>query len=217
MIELKNVTKKFSKDKVVLKDISMQIRKGEYVEIIGKSGSGKSTFLNLLGLLDMDFEGDFFVDGIDVSKLSDMKISRIRNKKIGFIFQSYNLIPRMTSYENIMLPLIYSAEKPDQKFKNHMDKLVKDLQITELLNKRIEYLSGGEKQRIAIARAMCLSPEIILADEPTGNLDSVNSSIVFDTLLNLNKRGTTIVLVTHNCYVDVGADRKLTLEGGKFL
>ena len=91
MIELKNVTKKFSKDKVVLKDISMQIRKGEYVEIIGKSGSGKSTFLNLLGLLDMDFEGDFFVDGIDVSKLSDMKISRIRNKKIGFIFQSYNV------------------------------------------------------------------------------------------------------------------------------
>lgn len=216
MIELKKITKTHDKRINILDNVSLTIENGEYLEVIGRSGSGKSTFLNLIGLLESNYSGELIYDGKSTKHLNDMQISHIRNELIGFIFQSYNLIPSLTVYENIILPFIYSNKKMTIDLRTHLKSLTEELMINDLLNKQIQFLSGGEKQRVAICRALCLSPSIILADEPTGNLDPLNSEIVFDVLKRLSKKGTTIVLVTHNQSIDVEADRILTLHGGKF-
>lgn len=217
MIRIENLSKTYNGREYVLKEINLEIAQGSYVEIVGKSGSGKSTFLNTLGLLDSDYEGKIFFDDIDISEQNDEAVSRIRNERIGFIFQAYHLIPHFTVMENILLPVAYSHSTRTGTNMDRVKELTNQLQITHLMNQRIDYLSGGEKQRAAIARALVLSPEIVLADEPTGNLDSSNSEIVFQTLSELKKEGTTVILVTHNCYVDVGADSILTLEKGRFV
>lgn len=214
MIELTNVKKTFDGRRYVLDDLSIQFKSGEYTQIIGKSGTGKSTLLNLIGLLDDRYEGIIKIDGVDVSKLSDIKRSELRSKKIGFIFQAYNLINHMTVIENIYLPLLYSKKSPDVNYVSRIDSLIEELEIKQLSNVKIQYLSGGEKQRVSIARALSLNPSIILADEPTGNLDVVNSQITFDVLKNLAKEGKTIILVTHNQRNDLGADRILSLQDG---
>ena len=216
MIELINITKTYDHRIDILHQISMAIGNGEYLEIIGKSGSGKSTFLNLIGLLDSDYSGDLIYNGQNIRHLNDMQISRLRNELIGFVFQSYNLIPGLTVYENIMLPFVYSGKNPSHEHRKYLNKLTEQLKISTLLDKRIQFLSGGEKQRAAICRALCLSPNVILADEPTGNLDPVNSDVVFEVFHRLSKSGTTIVLVTHNQSMDVVADRVLNLQGGVF-
>lgn len=217
MIELKQIVKTYEHNLNVLNNISLKIEIGEYLEIIGKSGSGKSTFLNIIGLLDTNFSGELIYNSCNIKKMNDMQISRIRNEMIGFVFQSYNLLSELTVYENIILPLIYSKYKLTYKLKQQIKTLVNELQINELMEKRIKFLSGGEKQRVAIARALCLSPPIILADEPTGNLDPLNSEIVYDTFRKLSHNGKTIILVTHDQKLDVGAHRILTLQEGKFI
>lgn len=216
MIRLNNISKTYNGTDYILQNLSMEIGDGEYLEIMGKSGAGKSTFLNLLGLLDTSYSGEIWYGSQNTSRCSDSELSRIRNAQVGFIFQAYNLIPRMTAYENIMLPFVYSDKRYDSGLKDMVRRLSEKLEIIPLMHKDIRFLSGGEKQRVAIARALSLQPKIVLADEPTGNLDSGNSEIVFSVLKDLSKSGTTVILVTHNRHIDVGADRILTLEKGGF-
>lgn len=214
MIELIGVRKTFDGHRYVINDLNMNFEKGEYIQIIGKSGAGKSTLLNIVGLLDRQYEGKIIVDGKDVSKLSDIKISEIRSQNIGFVFQAYNLINHMTAIENIYMPLLYSRKKMNNEYIHRIDGLIEELDIKGIVNTPVQYLSGGEKQRVAIARALSLEPNIILADEPTGNLDTNNSDITFNVLRKLANEGKTIILVTHNLHDELGADRILTLQDG---
>lgn len=217
MLRIEGLSKTYNGRDNILDNLNLHIEKGEYVEIVGKSGAGKSTFLNIIGLLDNKYIGEIFIDGKKISVMTDSQVSVMRNKYIGFIFQAYHLIPHLTAWENIMLPLIYSKKMLGNSFLSHVNMVIENLQISNLKNQQIQYLSGGEKQRVAIARALSLSPSIVLADEPTGNLDQTNGEIVFHTLSELNKMGTTIILVTHNRYIDVGATKTLTLSGGVFI
>lgn len=217
MIELEGLRKTFDGSRFILNDINIHIEKGEYVQIVGKSGSGKTTLLNLMGLLDMDYKGKIKIDGRDVSKLSDIKISEIRSKHIGFVFQAYNLVNHMTALENIYMPILYSKTKYDKDYISKANKLIKEFGIENIINTPVQYLSGGEKQRVSVARALSLNPSIILADEPTGNLDKGNSDIIFSTLRKLSQSGKTVILVTHNWYENLGADRVLQLQDGKLL
>lgn len=214
MIELKELCKTYDGKKCILKDVNVEIGKGEFVQIIGKSGSGKSTLLNLIGLLDNKYEGIIRINNIDVSKLSDIKVSQIRSKNIGFIFQAYNLINYMTALENIQLPFLYSQRSFTKNDMKRILDLVDEFGIKDIINTPIQYLSGGEKQRVSIVRSLVLEPGIILADEPTGNLDRDNGGLVFDVLKNMSKNGKTVVLVTHNWRDDLGADRILLLRDG---
>lgn len=213
MIKIINMTKKYGSDIRVFDNLEMEILKGEFVQIIGESGAGKSTLLNILGLLDNDYEGEYYINGINTSKSNDTVISSLRCNKIGFVFQSYNLIYNMSVIDNILLPTIYG--KYDKRIiKQRLEDLMVKFGIVELKDKNVQHLSGGEKQRVAIARAMIMDPEIILADEPTGNLDEKNANIIFNTLKELKELGKTIVMVTHNTYVDLGADRILVIRDG---
>lgn len=214
MIELCNVRKTFDGNRYVLDGLNVKFHKGEYVQIIGESGAGKSTLLNLIGLLDRQYEGEIHIDGRNVSKMRDDGISGIRSKNIGFIFQAYNLVSHMTAIENIYMPLLYSKEKMDKEYAERIDELTGRLGIKRLADVPVQFLSGGEKQRVSIARALSLNPNIILADEPTGNLDTNNSSVTFNILKQLAGEGKTVILVTHNLHDELGTDRILTLRNG---
>ena len=204
-IELKNITKAY--DRPVLKDINLTINNDSYITIVGKSGSGKSTLMNILGLIEAYDDGVYTFNGEKIRKGKDY--STIRSESIGFIFQSYNLIPTMTCMENIVLPLQYS-KKPIDEFDNVIDLL----KIRDLLQKPVVYLSGGERQRVAIARALILNPSLIIADEPTGNLDSGNRDIVLEILANENRKGRAIVMITHDTEIAMNAKNVYTLEEG---
>lgn len=204
-IELKNITKAY--DRPVLKDINLTINNDSYITIVGKSGSGKSTLMNILGLIEEYDEGVYTFNGEKIRKGKDY--STIRSESIGFIFQSYNLIPTMTCMENIVLPLQYS-KKPIEEFDNVIDLL----KIRDLLQKPVVYLSGGERQRVAIARALILNPSLIIADEPTGNLDSGNRDVVLEILANENRKGRAIVMITHDTEIAMNAKNVYTLEEG---
>lgn len=204
-IELKNITKAY--DRPVLKDINLTINNDSYITIVGKSGSGKSTLMNILGLIEEYDEGVYTFNGEKIRKGKDY--STIRSESIGFIFQSYNLIPTMTCMENIVLPLQYS-KKPVEEFDNVIDLL----KIRDLLQKPVVYLSGGERQRVAIARALILNPSLIIADEPTGNLDSGNRDVVLEILANENRKGRAIVMITHDTEIAMNAKNVYTLEEG---
>lgn len=214
MIELIGVKKTFDGKRYVIDNLSERFDDGEYIQIVGKSGAGKSTLLNIIGLLDKRYMGIVKIDGCDVSKLSDIKLSEMRSKNIGFIFQAYNLINHMTARENIYMPVLYSEKYMNRTYMSRVDELMEELEIIGLADTPIQYLSGGEKQRVSIARALSLNPGIILADEPTGNLDSVNSRITYDTLKRLSNEGKTVILVTHNLHDDLETDRILTLHDG---
>lgn len=214
MIELCNIKKTFDGQRYVLNNLSIKFNQGEYIQIVGKSGAGKSTLLNLIGLLDNRYEGRITIDGCNIEKQSDIKISKLRSEKIGFIFQAYNLINHMTVMENIYLPLLYSEKKPDISYITRINQLVEELEIHRIANVQVQYLSGGEKQRVSIARALSLNPAVILADEPTGNLDVANSRITFNVLKTLAHEGKTVILVTHNQHDDLGANRILSLQDG---
>ncbi len=214
MIELCNVRKTFDGKRYVLDGLNIKFHKGEYAQIIGESGAGKSTLLNLIGLLDRQYEGEIRIDGRNVSKLRDDGISGIRSKNMGFIFQAYNLVSHMTAIENIYMPLLYSKEKMDKEYAARIDELTERLGIKQLADVPVQFLSGGEKQRVSIARALSLNPNIILADEPTGNLDTNNSSVTFNILKQLAGEGKTVILVTHNLHDELGTDRILTLRDG---
>ena len=200
----------------VLKNISFKVDKGEFLAIMGSSGSGKSTMMNILGCLDNQYEGRYILDGIDISKSTENELSEIRNKKIGFIFQSFNLLPRLTALENVELPLVYSSVPKEERHKR-ANELLEMVGLKERIHHRPNELSGGQRQRVAIARALANNPSIILADEPTGNLDSKSEEEIIEILQKLNKMGKTIVIVTHEPSIGEIAERKIIFKDGEII
>ncbi len=217
MIECKNLRKVYVNgvvETVALGDASFKIEKNEFVSIIGPSGSGKSTLMHILGALDNPTEGKYFLDGQDVSALNDEELSEIRRKKIGFVFQSFNLLPRTTVIRNVMMPLLYSGipiEEREERAKQALRYAGLDEDKFYNLSNQ---LSGGQMQRVAIARALINNPSIILADEPTGNLDTKTSRIVMEAFQELNRKGHTIILITHEMDVADYANRIIHLRDG---
>lgn len=219
IIELKQICKSYTigKEKLpVLNNINLTIKKGDFLAITGSSGSGKSTLMNLLGFLDTPDKGEYFFNGQKSSSLSKSIISKIRGRKIGFVFQSFHLLPDLTAYQNVELPLIYN-KIPISKRKKLCESALEKVNLTDRKNHKPNQLSGGQKQRIAIARAIALSPPLILADEPTGNLDPVSSSEVLKILNSLNNDGITIVIITHDSSLASKAKSKITISDGKIL
>ncbi len=199
-----------------LKSVSLRIEKGEFVAVMGPSGAGKSTFMNILGCLDYPTRGNYILDGQKVSTLTINQLAEIRNKKIGFVFQSFNLLPRITAVENVELPLMYGGVHRKER-KNRALKMLWAMGLKGREFYTPSKLSGGEQQRVAIARAIVNEPRLILADEPTGNLDSMNAAEVMAILKKLNAQGITIILVTHESDIAQYARRKLLFKDGKII
>tara|TARA_B100000963_G_C22349822_1_gene546769 strand:+ start:65 stop:715 length:651 start_codon:yes stop_codon:yes gene_type:complete len=215
MIDAKNINVKFGK-RQILKDLNFKVKKGEYISIIGKSGAGKSTLLNVISTLEKEYSGNVFFENKDIRDFNDFEISNLRNKKIGFIFQNFNLLEDFTVIENIMLPA--RLTKIDEiELKEKALGLINKFELELTKNQYPNELSGGEKQRVAIARALINKPEIIFADEPTGNLDSRMSIEISNILSKLNKKGQTIVMVTHNKELAKSSNIILELKDGMLL
>jgi len=198
----------------ILKGVNFKIHKGEFVSIVGPSGSGKSTLMNLLGCLDRPSEGLIAVNGQDINKLDDNELARLRGMEIGFIFQQFNLIPRLTAYENVMLPT-YASKKDSINYPEKAKELLKMVGLEERMKHKPSELSGGQSQRVAIARSLINDPAILLADEPTGNLDSKTSEEVMGYFRELNRNGATIIMITHNNELAVQTDRVITIRDGQ--
>ena len=219
IITVDNINKTYKNGSLelqVLKNISFKVDKGEFLAIMGSSGSGKSTMMNILGCLDNQYEGRYILDGIDISKSNENELSEIRNKKIGFIFQSFNLLPRLTALENVELPLVYSSIPKEERHKR-ANELLEMVGLKDRIHHRPNELSGGQRQRVAIARALVNNPSIILADEPTGNLDSKSEAEIIEILQKLNKMGKTIVIVTHEPSIGEIAERKIIFKDGEII
>lgn len=219
IIELRNVTKIYKLGEVrvpALRGISLKIRSGEFLAIVGKSGSGKSTCLNIIGCLDLPTSGKVKLLGKDVSKMSEKELAKLRGKTIGFIFQMFNLIPTLTTLENVMLPMMFQSVSRSRRTKK-AKQLLNLVGLEKRMHHRPLELSGGERQRVAIARALANDPKIILADEPTGNLDSKTGEMIIELLERINRKGTTLVIVTHDLDLAKRADRIIKLEDGKII
>lgn len=220
MIEVKNIAKTYQSgdvDTQVLKGVSFSIKDGEFVAVVGPSGSGKSTLMHILGCLDVPTSGQYFFEGKDVSQFSDDELAEIRKKKIGFVFQSFNLLPRATVLRNALLPLIYTNVAKEKR-EAIAKKALLDVGLAESrFNHLSNQLSGGEMQRVAIARALVNNPSIIFADEPTGNLDSKTGEIVMETFQKLNQEGRTIILITHEKYIAQKAKRIISIKDGEII
>lgn len=219
IIEIKKINKYYvnGENKLhALKDIDFGIKKGEFVAIMGSSGSGKSTMMNILGCLDNEFEGEYILDEISVGKVNESEICKIRNKKIGFVFQSFNLLPKLTTRENVELPLVY-AGIPKEERKRRAVEVLEKVGLGKRLEHKPNELSGGQRQRVAIARALINNPAIILADEPTGNLDSVSEDEIMKLFQELNEQGKTIVVVSHEPEIAKYCKRILTFKDGKII
>lgn len=197
----------------VLKNVTFTIKRGEFIAIIGPSGSGKSTLMNMLGCLDIANEGTYLLDGQDIRKLSDNKLAQIRNQKIGFIFQQFNLLPKLSAYENVELPLIY-RNVPYKERKVNTIQALQLMGLGDRMHHRPSELSGGQQQRVAISRAIAGNPPILLADEPTGALDSKTGTEVMSKIKDLNKLGHTIVLITHDLSIAAQAKRVIHIQDG---
>ena len=204
-----------SVDVPALKQCSLEFGKGEFTAIIGKSGSGKSTLLRILGSMDTPDTGSILIKGEDITHMNDKKLSGFRRRNIGFIYQDYSLFPEFTSYENIVMPILLDGKKPDDA---KVDEILSELEISHCKNKYPSEMSGGEQQRIAIARALVNKPAILLCDEPTGNLDPANSNEIMKILNQVNKQGTTVLVVTHNMeIVQQMKKRTITMSEGKII
>jgi lipoprotein-releasing system ATP-binding protein len=217
IIELKNLTKVYKNgvEFRALDNANLIIKKGEFVAIVGPSGSGKSTLMHLIGLLDTPSSGTLFIDGKDVTKMSDKERSGMRNRMLGFVFQYHHLLPDFTALENVMMPLLI-AGKSREKAKNVAEKLLKEVGLEERMDHRPGELSGGQNQRVAIARALSCSPAIVLGDEPTGNLDTKTGGMIYELLRRLNKEyNQTFIVVTHNEDLASKADKIIRLVDGK--
>lgn len=219
MIKLSHITKKYDisgEPFFALDDVSLQISRGEYTAILGPSGSGKSTLMHIMGLLDHPSSGAITIEGRDVSQYSDNELSATRNEFIGFVFQQFNLINKLTVTENILLPTIYTRKKLDFEPKQRARELIERFGISEKAKSFPHKLSGGQQQRVAIARALIMSPKLVLADEPTGNLDTKNGNAIMDLLEDLNKKqDVTIVIITHEPEVARRCRRKVYIRDGK--
>ena len=199
MIKAHGIKKVYKNGKIeveALKGVNLFVEKGEFVSIMGASGSGKSTMMNILGCLDTMTSGKYFLDGEDISKIRGNKLAYIRNKKIGFVFQSFNLLPKLTAIQNVELPMIYAGVKPKERHEKALEAM-KRVGLSERINHKPNEMSGGQRQRVAIARSLVNEPSIILADEPTGNLDSKSSVEIIEIFQKLNFDGATIVMITH--------------------
>jgi putative ABC transport system ATP-binding protein len=216
ILDLKDVrrTYQMGEEKVrALAGVSLEIRRGEYVAIMGPSGSGKSTLMNIIGCLDVPDGGSYHLEGQSVDKMSEDQLADIRNLKIGFVFQTFNLVPRVTVFKNVELPLIY-AGKPRAERKRIAEEAIKVVGLTDRMLHKPNELSGGQRQRVAIARALVCNPSIILADEPTGNLDSQTGAEIMAVLGDLHAKGNTIILVTHEDDIAAHAHRVVRLRDG---
>ena len=219
MISVKNLKKTYflgGEEVHALDDVSLSIKEHEFVAIIGQSGSGKSTFMNMLGCLDRPDSGEITLDGTDILKCKEKELSVIRNKKIGFIFQQFHLLPKRSALENVELPLIYQG-MPTKKRREKAVKALKAVGLEKRMNHKPNQLSGGQQQRVAIARALVGEPSLILADEPTGNLDSRSGKEIMMLLHNLYEEGNTIVLITHDNNVAMEAPRQVQISDGKII
>lgn len=197
-----------------LDGLDVRIEKGAYIALMGPSGSGKSTLMNVLGCLDTPTSGEYVLNGNDVSSLSDDELAEIRNKEIGFVFQTFNLLPRYTALENVALPMIY-AGIPKLERLQRAERVLKKVGLCDRMDHRPNELSGGQRQRVAVARALVMNPSIILADEPTGNLDSVTSDGIMELFSEINKDGNTVIVVTHEEDIAAHAERVIRLKDGK--
>ena len=217
MLKLEHIEKAYQQGKntvPVLHDITFHVAHGEFVAIMGPSGSGKSTLMNLIGLLDTPTSGSYFFDGTEVSRCSENMLSQIRNEKIGFVFQNFNLLPRQSALENAALPLLYAGVKPKVRWERAREALEK-VGLADRVSFLPTQLSGGQKQRVAIARAMINHPKLLLADEPTGALDTASGEQVMELFHELHKTGVTIVMITHELEIAQHAERILTIRDGR--
>ena len=219
IIELKNVHKDYEIGNTIIsavEAVDLKINHGDFIAIVGPSGSGKSTMMNLIGALDLATEGDIFLDNINIEHLHESELAQLRGKKIGFVFQTFNLIPTLTALENVMLPMIFQNVELEER-KERATKLLSDLGLGERLKHLPSELSGGERQRVALARALANDPEVILADEPTGNLDSKRSEEIAKMFVKLSKQGKTVILVTHDMDIAKYANKIYKLKDGRIV
>lgn len=216
VIKIKSITRDFPLGQEivkVLKGIDLDIQKGEYVALMGPSGSGKSTLMNLLGCLDTPTSGHYELNGVDVSSMSDDQLAEIRNKEIGFVFQTFNLLPRTTALDNVALPMVYAGAGKAQRHERAA-KVLHDVGLSDRMDHKPNQLSGGQRQRVAVGRALVNRPSIILADEPTGNLDSKTSLEIMQLFDDIHKAGNTVILVTHEEEIAAHAHRVIRLRDG---
>lgn len=221
IIEMRNIVKRFyigqPNELEILHGINLDVREGEFLSIVGESGSGKSTLMNMIGALDRPTFGAYFMDGVDISRMNDAMLSQLRNEKIGFVFQSFHLIPRTSALQNVEVPLLYAGVSRKKRRERAIE-MLEMVGMADRISHKPNELSGGQKQRIAIARAMINSPSILLADEPTGALDSKTGHMIMDLFHKLHKeKGKTIVLITHNGDLAKETDRILTLSDGNIV
>lgn len=218
LIEIQNLSKSYFNDEVetpVLHNINLKINEGEFVAIMGPSGSGKSTLMHILGFLDSQTKGEYLFHGEPTEKMNDDELARVRATRVSFVFQAFNLLPRTTVYENVLLPLIYHPTIPSSQRREKTLKAIEAVGLTERKDYLSSQLSGGQKQRVAIARALVTEPELIFADEPTGNLDSASGIQVMASLQKLHSDGHTIILVTHESTTAAHAERIIHIRDGK--
>lgn len=220
LIKLEKITKDYIDDGLVtpaLRGVSFGVEEGEFVAVMGSSGSGKSTLMHIIGFLDKLTTGSYFFGNKDTGRFDDEKLARIRNQKVGFVFQAYNLLPRTSVWDNVLLPTIYTPHLDRKAAEKRAEELLRKVGLSDRINHRPNQLSGGEQQRVAIVRALINQPRLILADEPTGNLDSKSGQEVMEVLQDLNGEGNTILMVTHEKYVAECARRIIELKDGKIV